>query len=218
LGQTDETDGIITGKLGFESHAPGSRFDDELGDFVLADRETGTYSGFAVSLEHMRVAFQTRGNVIKPQSFAGALQTLLNENTPTERWRVEREHSDLSWTEWLKRVQRIDRVRVKVERPNPNYHGRKRVEGLIEGLNAEVAEVAAKADSKDPQGLDPNDGLLDELIGHAERYGSVDAQGDDAGGASIRYTTGSRTDEIEVEVDPVTRDVSPEELRRHVDE
>lgn len=217
LGQISEIDGVITGKLGFESRATGSRFDAELRDFVVDDHEVGTYSVFAISLEQMRVAFQTHGAVIKPQSFAGALQALLNQTTPTERWRVEREQTELSWEQWIARARRIDRVRVKVERPNPNYHGRRRVEGLVEGLNAEIAELAARADPEDPQGLDRHDSLLEELIGHAESYGSVEAQGSDDAGASIRFSSGPRAEEVEVEVDPETRDVSVEELRRHLE-
>lgn len=216
LGQVVDEEDVIFGKLGFERMATGSRFDTEAQDFVTQQREDGTYSLFAIDVNGLRVAFQTRGQTIKPQSFVGALQALLNTASPTERWRVEHDRTEEQFASWLGRVRRIERVKVRVERPNPNYHGRDKVESIIEGLNAEVAELSAKADPDDPQGLDRQDDLLQQLVGHADRYGSVDARGEDDEGQRVEYHSGRKTDEVEVEVDPKTRDVSRETLREHL--
>lgn len=216
LGQTTESDGVIFGRLGFERASSGTRFDRETRDFVTERRADGTYSVFGIAVAEMRVAFQTHGQTIKPQSFVGALQALLNESSPTERWRVEREYTPQTWQTWLADVERIDKIKVRVRRPNPDYQGRSKVEGLLEGLNAEVAELQAKADADDPQGIDPRDDLLTQLIGHAESYGAVDARGEDAAGRPLQLNTERHVNEAEVEVDPETGEVRQDDLRRHL--
>lgn len=215
LGRVVDAGDIVNGKIGFERTGSGSRFDREVNDFVNQAREDGTYSLFAIEVDTLRVAFQTRSQTIKPQSFVGALQALLNHASPTERWRVEHDRTDEEFTEWLARVARIERVRVKVRRPNPRYRHDK-VETLIEGLNADTAELKAKAAPDDPQGIDRNDDLLQQLIGHADRYGSVDARGVDQEGHRVEYHSSRKTEEVEVEVDPETKDVPLETLRHYL--
>lgn len=205
-------DGVIVGRIGFEHESKGGRWDDEAQDFVAVDLEDVTTSPFAISADGSRVVFQTRGQTIKPQSFVGAFQALLNAASPTERWRVHREIVERSFTEWLQIVSRVERIRVKLERPNPNYRGRRRVEDLLEGLNARTAEVGAQAATDDPQGLDTDDDLFEELIGHADAYGSYAAVGQDPGGQRVEFSTTQQTEESEAEVDPVTREVPPETL------
>lgn len=218
LGAMSEQDEFLFGKLGFEHLTRGSRFDDRTGDFVNEPQDDGNYSVFGISLESLRVVFQTRGSEISPQSFSGALQALLNANSQTERWRVRRYRSEVTYKAWIGRVERLDHVRIKVERPNPHYHGNDQVEAIVEGLRAEVAQLSAKADPDDPLGLDKDADLLNQLVAHGEDYGEVNADGVGADGQKTVFRSGSAAEEITVELDQAAGEVPQEELRRQLED
>jgi hypothetical protein len=219
MGAVSDLDGYITGAIGFQRTLRGGDWDEETKTFVRVEREDQLWSPFAIETATMRVAFQTHGNEIRPQSFLSAFQALLEKASPTERWRVHHETTTETFQEWLGRVERVERIHVRVERPNPNYHGRDRVEEVVEGLNAKTAELTARADPEDPQGLDTDGELLRQLVDHADaRYGSYDAAGTATDGARMEWHSTRRAGELEVELDPDTGVAPPSALIRALED
>jgi hypothetical protein len=213
MGRITDDAGCILGRIGFHRTVRGGGWDEEAGDLVPVDREDVVISPFAIDRETLRIAFQTRGNEIKSQSFVGAFQALLDAASPVERWRVYHEKTEEPFEQWLSRVGRIERVRVRVRRPNPHYTGRE-VEDFVEGLNAKSAEISARADPDDPQGIDRHDAFLEQMVAHAERYGSYEVVGTDDEGARVEYRSTRHVEELEVQLDPATGEAPPAELRR----
>lgn len=207
----------IVGRIGFESMGTTELWDDQLNDFTERDRPLGLTSPFAIDLQTLRVAFQLRGADIKPTSFTGALQALLNEASSTEEWRVEREITVVPFREWASTVDRIVLIRLVLERPNPNYRGRRQVEQIIEGANAGLAQLQLRAKKDDPQGIDTKDQLVNEAIDHAAEHGRYSAVGE-RGPSELAWTSAQQgAAEIRrASVDPSTGDVSSQRLRHEL--
>src|SRR4051794_17635493 len=175
MGQWHYEGESIVGRIGYESSAKTELWDDTTNDFYDSLRPLGLTSPFALDPARLRIAFQLRGREIKSKSFTAAFQALLNEASPVERWRVHRELVQVPFNEWVSSVQRIVLVRVHLERPNPHYKGRGRVESIIEGTNARLVDLKVTADLEDPQGIDIDDDLIREAIDHAGEYGNYTA-------------------------------------------
>ncbi|MGH2970454.1 MAG: hypothetical protein ACRDK0_15535 [Solirubrobacteraceae bacterium] len=121
----------IVGRIGCESAGINELCDDEAQDFREGTRQLGLMSPFAVNPATLRVAFQVRGRDIRVKSFTGALEDLLNEASPADRWRVEREFREIGFEEWARTsVERVAFIRATLERPNPHYAGRERIEEM----------------------------------------------------------------------------------------
>jgi len=162
----------------------------------------------------MRVVFQLRPGAIRPRSFTGALQALMNAASPTERWRVYQETDLVSFDNWRLSVDRVVRFRARLERPNPHYADRGRVRDLVEGANARMAEVAWTAAPEDPQGLDTQDSLMREAIEHARNHGRARAVGERRGAPTTWDSTIEGSSETRVVLaDVETREVHPTDLR-----
>lgn len=99
LGRWHEKDGVILGRIGFETGEVTELWNEDLRDFEEAELAQGTTSPFAIDLGSERVAFQRRGGTIKPATFMGALQALLNEASQFERWRVYQPSKEVEWTD-----------------------------------------------------------------------------------------------------------------------
>ena len=219
MGRWHHEGSMIVGRIGFEAAALAELWDDEIGDFAEASRRTGLISPFAIDPQTMRVVFQLRGRDIRAKSFTSAMQALLNAASPTERWRVTRELHAVAFTDWVTEVDRITVLRLRLERPNPNYQDREKVRALIEGTNARMAEVVLNADEDDLQGIDVSDPFVQQALDHIEHhhhgtYVATAERGDE-------QTTWASGDEGAAEVhivpaDPVTKDVSATELRREL--
>jgi hypothetical protein len=139
----------------------------------------GRTSPFAINLPTARVAFQLRGSQIRPRTFTGAFQALLNEASPLYRWRVTEEIAQIPWPEWTASVQRITELRFRLLRPNPNYADRELVEKLIEEGNAEMLRMVLEADDDNLEGLDINSDFVEEAINHVQAgYGNYASYGE----------------------------------------
>ena len=209
---------IIVGRIGFEAAALAELWDDAIGDFTEASRRTGLISPFAIDPQTMRVVFQLRGRDIRARSFTSALQALLNEASPTERWRVTRELHAVSFKDWIAEVDRITVLRLRLERPNPNYQDRRKVRELIEGTNARMAEVVLNAHDEDLQGIDVSDPFVQQAIDHVEQHYGTYVATAERGDEQTTWASGDQgAAEVHlVPADPVTKDVSPAELRREL--
>lgn len=170
----------IVGRIGFESAGINELWDEDAQDFREGTRQLGLTSPFAVDPATLRVAFQVRGSDIRVKSFTGALEDLLNQASPADRWRVEREFTEISFEEWATtKVARVALIRATLERPNPHYAGRERIEEIVKGTRARLAELVVRADPADPQGIDVNSPIVREAVDHVSRnYGSLTAVGE----------------------------------------
>jgi hypothetical protein len=121
MGQWQELDGLLYGRIGFEAPAMTEVWNDEIADFEEAAFHGGTTAPFVIDLSDQRVAFQVRPGVIRPTTFTGALQALLNTTSVLARWRVHPDTYEVDWPTWLRSVDRVLQLRIRVERPNPHY-------------------------------------------------------------------------------------------------
>jgi hypothetical protein len=218
MGQWHREGQAIVGRIGFESSATAELWDDELNDFRETSRPLGLTSPFAIDPAVLRVAFQLRGRDIRVKSFTGALQALLNEASPTERWRVARETKVVPFEQWASEVDRVTDLRLYLERPNPHYEDRERIRAIVEGTNSRLVEIAAHADPEDPQGIDLSDPLIREAISHAElNYGRFTAVAEQADEKSQWTSEHHAMAEVRTApADPDTKEVSPRALRREL--
>jgi len=151
------------------------------------------------------------------KSFTGALQALMNEASPDDRWRVDQELEAVPFEEWVGSVDRVVALRVRVERPNPHYGDRQRVRDLVEGANARMAEVAWSADPEALDGLDTNEPFIRETIDHSARHGAFSASGERKGkrthwGSDQEAAAEQRV----IDADPTTREVPTDSLRKEL--
>jgi hypothetical protein len=177
MGRWREEDGFIYGRIGFQFPSRTEIFNEEEADFEEAAFTEGATSPFVVDLNTQRTAFQLRGKVIRPQTFAGALQALLNEASLFEQWRVRPETFRIGWMEWVESVDRIAELRIRLDRPNPHYGDRERVEQLIEDTNARMVELTFSA-REEGAGIDISDVLIAESLEHAATHGRWIAEGE----------------------------------------
>ena len=208
---------IVFGQLGFErDDEPVDLWDSEAHDFRTQRRRHGRVSPFALHLPSGIVAFQLRANVIRPQSFTGALQLLLNEASPMLRWRVHHVTREIPWPRWTAQVERVNTLSIELVRPNPRYRS-KDVRRLVEGTNSALTRLVLNAKDR-PEGIDINDSLVLEAIDHANDYGEFWAKGTTPDGAESTWRSdkqgGPRTDEVALPAGE--RDVTFPELAQQV--
>jgi hypothetical protein len=219
MGRVRDEDSAIVGRIGYQTPAIGEVWDEEEKDFHDETRSAGFTSTFAIRPEQMRAAFQLRPGFIRPNSFTGALQALLNEASPTDRWRVSLDIEEITFDEWRERVDGISELTIRLDRPNPHYHGRERVKRLVEGANARMADLAFRADPNDPAGIDVNDSFIQEAIDHAKEYGDYTATGRRDGWISRwRHRQQGAVAQVELPADPETHEVNPSDLNSALDE
>lgn len=217
LGQVRPQGRSIVGRIGFQAANVSELWDEEINDFREDMLTGGTTSPFAIDPERRRVAFQLRPGLIRVRSFTGALQALMNRASPVNRWRVSQEVEEVPFVEWAETVDRVIRLRIRVKRPNPHYGNRKRVEELVEGANARMAQIVWSADPEALDGIDVNDEFIREAISHAEHYGSYAAAAERHGRPTAWGSDQEAAAEQRlVEADPRTREVPPERLREQL--
>jgi hypothetical protein len=177
MGQWKQANGLVQGRIGFVTEAAVTEvWNESINDFEPHFYRTGATSPFVARLADLRIAFQLRSNIIRPTSFTKALQALLNEASSMVRWQVDHDVRGIPWAQWLEQVERVTKIHVRLERPNPNYHGRKRVEEIIEGTRAKLLELTATA-REDAPGLNLDDEFILQVIEHAAEFGKYTAQG-----------------------------------------
>lgn len=220
MGQVHRHGEALVGRLGFEASDVAELWDEQLNDFTEDSRATGLTSPFAIDVrtEPLRVAFQVRGRQIQANRFVQVLEALLNEASPTDRWRVHRERTAVSFDDWARDVDRVLIVRTALKRPNPHYADRERVRELVEGTKARMAEVILRVDDSDLQGLDVNDRFIREAIEHAQKsYGSFSALGE-RDGQQVQWSArdDGASEVRKVAADPATHDIDSRTLRHEL--
>jgi hypothetical protein len=130
------------------------------------------------------------------------------------RWEVEPEHRGESFPQWVERVDRVVRLTLTLEQPNPHFR-RESVEELVNGMKARMLRLQAES----PEGLDINDDFIQDALDHAAEYGSYTATAEvSAQGRKKKDTYNSERQgsakRTEVPVDPQTREVRAADLQR----
>ncbi len=125
-----EIEGFVAAELGFirSARAIGLSYDEERLLFVTTEgtANEGSFSLFVVDTAREIVAFEARPPEIRLQSFIGAFSKLLREAgfnasvTPLP--------DTAGFHDWVATVDRLVRVRVFVQRPNPGWHHRATLE------------------------------------------------------------------------------------------
>lgn len=187
------------GKLGFSSMKPSEQvtFDEKQGDFVshVSQSEQCDFSHFVLYVrEHANdawIVFEERPPIIRRQSFMGALQGLLNLGGVELKVSVDRE--PVTFSDWLRRVDRVTTFKGKAHVPNPQWQGRvKELEAFMTESRAETVEIVAAAAPSGP-GLAVDESLLGAFVGHAEsrdgKYGGYSATGETEGD-KVAYNNG----------------------------
>jgi hypothetical protein len=214
MGRVGDEGRSIVGRIGFTAGNVAELWDEQRKDFREEVVPAGTTSPFAIDVPTLRVAFQVRPRLIPPKSFCGALQGLMNKTSPHDRWRVSQELEELPFDAWVNTVDRVVSMHVRVLRPNPHYGDRKRVEDLIEGANARMAELVWKADLDALDGIDVDDPFVREAVEHSEHYGGYSATGERQGKTTQWVSENEAAAEHrELEADPRTREVPTAGLR-----
>lgn len=208
----------IHGRIGYERAGEQVElWDEDAQDFRITQLPAGRTSPFALDLFTRLVAFQLRPRDIKPQTFVGAFQALLQEAEPQMQWRVEHMFHEVAWDEFVSRV-RLVHLRIRMQRPNPRYPGQ-RVETLVEGTGARVLDLAVQVPVEDTGELDPTDDLIQQAIEHADNdYGSYAAVGETLVGRlrrMIRWRSYGRGVALEdtAPVEEATSEVTGEDLQ-----
>ncbi len=208
-----QSDGdTVTGRIGFDVEASAG-WDEQAKDFRSV--RPAQVSPFAIDLERMRVAFQLRGGAIRPWTFQGAFQALLNATETPHKWTVRLEGiAQPTWEDWLEEVTRITEVVATMQRPNPHYPSEE-IEHLFEDAKLASATLGAKGDNIDPEG-----GILKAAISHTlSGYGKLRAKGVRVEGGKAkpdqwRSEIDSGVNQIEVPLNPETGELDARELPR----
>jgi hypothetical protein len=220
LGQIRQEDGLVFGRLGFESASGADIWDESSLDFQEIEVPAGVAAPFGVRLSDLLLVFQTRKQDIRVTSFTGAFQGILREATHNDGWHIETARRKVSFPAWRESVGRVTRLRFSIEPPNPNYEGRPDVERLIEGAQVAAATIELRASSDDS--LNTDDDIVRQLLDHVERgYGESVAVGErEVEGHTTETVYNSKlegeTEIIERPADPANGEVTVEVLREEL--
>jgi hypothetical protein len=203
----------IFGRLGFEpagaTDAVGV-WDEEAKDYRRIN--PGQLVRYAIDLEARRVAFELRSAVVRPGTFQGNFQALLNLGA-VHHWRVALEGvSQPPWEEWRESISRLTSLTIRMKRPNPRYPG-ELVEHMFEDAKLAAATLGAKGDNIDMEDSE----LLSQAFALAQDYGSISAKGvvgPEATKDEWRSAEEGRVEQERVYRDPDTQDIPQEEFKR----
>ncbi|WP_329107062.1 hypothetical protein OG792_02810 [Micromonospora sp. NBC_01699] len=180
LGQVHHVDQYLHGRLGYEASTGVDLWDEAEQDFEHTDVPGGLATPFAIRLADLALIFQTRKQDIRVTSFTGAMLDILQQATGESGWDIVALSRAQSFGEWRRSVRNVRRLRLHLERPNPNYEGRPEVERLIEGLHLEVATLDLRGERIDTD-VELTQQLMDHVTrgyGHAVAAGERDVEGE----------------------------------------
>lgn len=219
LGPSRKQENTILGTVGVESGDGGTvdLWDPKSEDFVRQTVPEGIKTPWAINLTTLRIGFQLRPGIDKRQGFCGAFQKLMNEAAGFPGWLVKPEVEPVEFEAWVDSLDRLERLSVRIDRPNPHYADRDEVESIIEQTHAKKVRIAAEA--RDGESLDPEgDEFLAEAIDHAEAgYGEVSGRGH-IGAATSRFNSRNNQapPDVEIPADAETGDAHGPSLRQAV--
>jgi hypothetical protein len=208
-------DDFVIGEIGFDA-ATSPAWVEETKEFLVV--RPAQVAPFAIDLERMRVSFRLRGNAIKPGTFQGNFEALLNKagSSYDFRWTVRLEGVEQPpWEEWTERVDRITEVTATLVRPNPHYDFEE-IERMFEGADLSEGTIRGKGDDIKTDG----GGIIQAAIEYVlNGYGRLRAKAVKIeAGAAKPETWNSEQERRGVRkrrfpLDPETGELRPEDLK-----
>lgn len=137
---------------------------------------SGVLVPFAIRFADGLVAYQLRPGVVREESFAGALASLLNSTANPYVWTVETAVEYRSWDDWRAEVDSVTAFAMRLDKPNPHYGDDWQIENLIEDLQLEYARLAGKA--LEGHSVNTDDDLFRQALDHVlNNYGRAAVEG-----------------------------------------
>jgi hypothetical protein len=206
------------GHIGFvrEGDLTTLEWDDSTKEFIRDEASSGVVVPFVIHPEHHLVSFQLMPGAVRQTTFTSNVQALLNLQGAF-RWIVTPIALRRTYREWRDTVSRVSAVNLLLTYPNPNWTGREKLEDLVEGLEAEVVRIKARA-KDDDGGINTDSDWFAEAMDHIRRgYGRADLEGpDNTTGSLSRFTEtidGGSVPVIDrVEADEHALEATPSEL------
>src|SRR5262249_51020788 len=123
--RTERRGSVVTARMGYDKNAGTETWNAAAEDFTEQVIREGTASPFALDLASGRLAFQLRGQEIKPDTFTWNFQALLNAgaraNERFVHWAVRKELVGEDWETFSGRAERVDQLDFTLYHPNPHY-------------------------------------------------------------------------------------------------
>jgi hypothetical protein len=185
--QRNLVDSIWTGRIGFvqEDELMTVFWDPNEADFARQAAPSGVVVPFAIDANSGSVAFQLISGVVRPTTFTGAFQALLNQG-PTYRWRVRPFVIRRTYEEWRSQVPILTEFSFRLEAPNPHYVDEPEVERLLEELELQVARLIGRA--REGHGINDGAELFRQALDHVRRnYGRGVIKGRDEAGLDTEW-------------------------------
>lgn len=215
------------GRIGFvrPDEVTTLEWDDEAEDFVEGDASGGVVVPFVVDLQDEVVAYQLRSNLVRPNTFTGALEALLNKG-PAYKWHVHPLIVSRSFNAWKSDIERVTSFRLSLIPPNPNWVGRELVQGIVEDLEAQLLTLSGSGED-----IDTESDLFRQALDHVlQEYGQATVHGVDASGLDSTWRTmkdiggvvtptmrvEAESDEVEVPIDSLTESLSAMQHRMDI--
>lgn len=203
VGRTVRHGDILVGRIGFRgAEGMAEVWDEEAKDFYEIAVPSGLTAPFAVNLRTLQMILQPRGAAIKLHGLIGAFRSLLAQRG--DNWRIVTARQAMTFAQWRASVDRVVAVRFRLHKPNPHWQGAPDLEAVMEGAEAETAQLELHAQS----GIDTASSFVEQSQRHVERgYGAARYVGQRGGGTSdIResvYNTdlGSEEEAIDLAID-----------------
>jgi len=168
------------GRIGFvnEDDLTTLEWDARRMDFVEGAASSGVVVPFVIRLDTRVVAFQLISGTVRPTTFTGALQGMLNVQH-AHRWLIRPLVRHQSLESWKRSVDRISSFSFRLNIPNPNWTGREKVENIMEELNTEIIRLRGSAAGSESVGTDSD--LFRQAMDHVQRgYGRAVVRGTEA--------------------------------------
>lgn len=175
-----ESEELLFGEIGFVNQGTLETltFDQARQEFVQGDASGGYRVPFCVRKSDLVIAYQLYPGVVRPNTFTGAFEAFWNSSARVPEWRVNSLGNEMSFDAWRNSQVVIERMDVRVARPNPHYSDNDRIESLIEDTEAEYVRLVA--DAQEGRSLDLQYPLFRQAIDHVlHEYGKAKLTGRD---------------------------------------
>ena len=179
LSRRRQENGFWAGHIGFvrEGELTTLDWDDEEQDFIRGEASSGVVVPFIIDHTNRIVSFQLIPGAVNRKTVTGNLEALLNEEG-THRWEIVPVSYLMEFDQWRESVNRVSRINARLTYPNPDWTGREKLEGIMDGFNAEMVRLIATAQEDDS--LDIQSDWFIQTLDHARRgYGKADVSGTD---------------------------------------
>lgn len=205
----------VHGRIGIVTDV--EQWDEESHEFHPGTIEAGYATPYLLHLPTRRLVFQTRGSLIKAQSFVNAFEHLLEATDAATTWRVRLAERDMDWADFLASVERIEKMSIRMERPNPRFRS-DLAEALVSDTESASATVTLRADENGS--VDSDSEVVEQLMAHAEAYGNTTATGTYGAGGRITWRSRRRRARVAAPApaDPTTGEVAPADLQVQLDQ